>query len=125
MGEPVLQGPAPQQASAEMPARKARVEAVAAAASEAHQDDTALLRQKVAMLEQELADSEHTHQLRSVACCFPCTWDLVGLPLSHSLWYVRTCHVNSSDNGKERNTPHVCQMQLTKHMWHHLFYVML
>ena len=31
------------------------------------------------MLEQELADSEHTHQLRSVFCYFPCSrWTHTG-----------------------------------------------
>lgn len=76
MGKRVVQGAAPRQAPAEMPARKAGAEAAGAVASEALKDDTALLRQRVAMLEQELADSEHTHQLRSAACCCPSTWDV-------------------------------------------------
>lgn len=68
-----VQGPALQQASAEQYPRVAGTQAVgsdpvrAAAASNASKDDVALLRQRMAMLEQELADSEHTHQLRDKA----------------------------------------------------------
>ena len=80
MAKPVVQGPAPQQTSAEL--LKARAEVVGVAASEALKDDTVLLRQQVAMLEQELADSEHTHQLRSAACCCPCTWHVTMGSLS-------------------------------------------
>lgn len=87
----MLQVPAPQQGSAELPATTSRNEGVRAVVSEAGQDDTALLRQRVAMLEEELADSEHTHQLRSATCCFPCIWGLVGLPDRHH--QVTKCHV--------------------------------
>ena len=69
--KPLLQGSSPQPAS-ELPAKKARIrgvgsEAVETPAYEAVKDDAALLRRRVAMLEQELADSEHTHQLRSAS----------------------------------------------------------
>ena len=88
----MLQGPAPQQGAAVEPSAKtSRNEAARTAVSEAGQDDAALLRHRVAMLEQELADSEHTHQLRSATLLLPCTWVLLGLP--DRLHEVMVCHV--------------------------------
>lgn len=107
----MLQGPAPQQGAAVEPSAKtSRDEAARTAASQAGQDDAALLRQRVAMLEQELADSEHTHQLRSATCC--CPWNLLGQTGSIKSWSVMCNKLSSptiqTRSGKDTHQGHLC-----------------